>query len=202
MDFSKMVNMYRDGIGATPTKTASTVEYTHDITYHPPMVGKFEKVSYDRFAKDVSGSETILQDLKLMYDSIVLPTRATVGSNGYDIRSPFDFSLNPGDTIKIPTGIRAIISSGWWLAVIPKSGLGFKYRLQLDNTVGDIDSDYSGSSNEGHIFVKLTNDSKNGKRVNIKAGDGIAQGIFLPFGITYDDDATGVRDGGFGSTGR
>ena len=99
-------------------------------------------------------------------------------------------------------GIRAIISSGWWLAVIPKSGLGFKYRLQLDNTVGDIDSDYSGSSNEGHIFVKLTNDSKNGKRVNIKAGDGIAQGIFLPFGITYDDDATGVRDGGFGSTGR
>ena len=72
--------------------------------------------------------------------------------------------------------------------------------MQLNNTVGVIDADYYGSSNEGHIYVKLTNDSNEGKHVSIKEGEGIVQGIFLPFGITEDDNATAIRDGGFGST--
>ena len=72
--------------------------------------------------------------------------------------------------------------------------------MQLDNTVGIIDSDYYNSDNEGHIFAKITNDSKEGKTVNIAAGTGFMQGIFTEFGITVDDDADGVRNGGFGST--
>ena len=78
--------------------------------------------------------------------------------------------------------------------------MGFKYRLQLNNTVGIIDSDYFSSSNEGHIYIKITNDSNENKIVSIKEGEGFAQGIFLPFGITIDDDASEIRDGGFGST--
>ena len=86
------------------------------------------------------------------------------------------------------------------LKIYPRSGLGFKFRLQLNNTVGIIDSDYFGSDNEGHIFIKITNDSNENKTLSLKAGEGFAQGIFLPFGITTDDDADGVRNGGFGST--
>jgi dUTP pyrophosphatase len=78
--------------------------------------------------------------------------------------------------------------------------LGFKFRLQMNNTVGIIDSDYYFSDNEGHIFVKLTNDSNEGKTVEVAAGTGIVQGIFLEYGITVDDEADGVRNGGFGST--
>ena len=87
------------------------------------------------------------------------------------------------------------------LCLFPRSGLGFKHRVQLDNTVGIIDSDYYNSSNEGHIMVKLSCDAHDEDHsVTLAAGDGFAQGIFMPFGITNDDKADGIRDGGFGST--
>ena len=88
----------------------------------------------------------------------------------------------------------------WVLKCYPRSGLGFKFRLQLNNTVGIIDSDYYYSDNEGHIFAKITNDSNEGKALEVKAGDGFMQGIFVEYGITLDDDVTEVRNGGFGST--
>ena len=130
-----------------------------------------------------------------------MPERATVGSAGYDFYSPLDFVLEPGQTIKIPTGIRAKIEDGWVLMIFPRSGLGFKYRIQLNNTVGVIDSDYYGSDNEGHIFIKITNDSNEEKTLSLKKGDGFAQGVFLPYGVTSDDETAAVRNGGFGSTG-
>ena len=128
--------------------------------------------------------------------------RATSGSAGYDFCTPVGFSLAPGETIKIPTGIRVKIEEGWMLGLYPRSGLGFKYRMQLNNTVGIIDSDYYYSDNEGHIMVKFTNASNTGLTINLNAGDAFSQGIFTEYGITFDDDATGVRNGGFGSTGR
>ena len=115
---------------------------------------------------------------------------------------PFPCSLKPGETVKIPTGVRVRMEEDWVLSLYPRSGLGFKYRLQLNNTVGIIDSDYYYSDNEGHIFAKLTNDSNEGKALSLNAGDGFMQGIFLPYGITEDDAADGTRNGGFGSTGR
>ena len=165
-------------------------------------VGRFEKVSFEQFKtgmEDFGLDEAILKE---KYDRIQLPKRATTGSAGYDIRTTVDIKLEPGQTIKIPTGIRASMLEDWMLAVFPRSGLGFKFRLQLNNTVGIIDSDYYFSDNEGHIFVKLTNDSNEGKVVDLKEGDAFAQGIFLPYGITEDDDVTASRNGGFGSTGK
>ena len=88
------------------------------------------------------------------------------------------------------------------LLLFPRSGLGFKYRLQMNNTVGVIDSDYFCSDNEGHIFAKITNDSNEEKVLSIEEGDGFIQGIFMMYGITVDDDVKEVRNGGFGSTGR
>ena len=140
------------------------------------------------------------EQIKEMYEALKLPKRATKGSAGYDFFAPFTFKLTPGETIKIPTGIRAEMQEDWVLQIYPRSGLGFKYRLQMNNTVGIIDSDYFFSDNEGHIFMKITNDSNEGKTVEIPAGTGFAQGIFMQYGITEDDDAEGIRNGGFGST--
>ena len=165
-------------------------------------IAKFHKVSEEQFLegwKDAFG-DTEEAIIKSIYENIKLPKRATAGSAGYDFFSPVDFELRPGETLKMPTGIRAEMDLGWVLKIYPRSGLGFKYRLQLNNTVGIIDSDYFYSDNEGHIFIKITNDSNEGKTVQVAAGTGFAQGIFLEYGITEDDDATAVRNGGLGST--
>ena len=157
---------------------------------------KFEKVSFEQYAKDFEMD----QDVKEVYDNIKLPYRATKGSAGYDFYSPIDFTLQPGETIKIPTGIRVKMEDDFVLILCPRSGLGFKYRLQLNNTIGVIDSDYYYSSNEGHMFAKITNDSNEGKVISLKAGEAFMQGIFLEYGIVEDDDSSAIRDGGFGST--
>ena len=162
-------------------------------------IAQFEKVSFEQFQSGFDGEYT-LEELKVMYDELPLPKRATKGSAGYDFFAPFDIVLEPGQTIKVPTGIRSKMEDGWVLKIYPRSGLGFKFRLQLNNTVGIIDSDYYYSSNEGHIFAKITNDSNEGKVVNIKKHTGFVQGLFLEYGITYDDEVEEIRDGGFGST--
>ena len=186
-------------------------------------VGMFKKVSFNEYKKaflDTLGEDYLVYlsllpqrltehdstavetKIKEIYDAIKLPKRATSGSAGYDFFAPHLISLAPGESIKFPTGIKAEFDNGWVLQLYPRSGLGFKYRFQLDNVVGIIDSDYVNSDNEGHIFAKFTNDSREKKSVEVEQGQGYMQGIFLPFGITLDDDADGIRNGGFGSTTR
>ena len=161
-------------------------------------IAKFEKVSFEQFKTGFDNESEI--KIKEFYELLKLPKRATKGSAGYDFYAPFDIILAPGETIKVPTGIRAKMEDNYVLKLYPRSGLGFKYRLQLNNTVGIIDSDYYYSDNEGHIFIKLTNDSKLDKDMIVKKGEGICQGIFLKFGLTIDDDTNEIRNGGFGST--
>lgn len=162
----------------------------------------FEKVSFSQFLEGWLSVHPDAKecDVKTIYDEIKLPKRATKGSAGYDFFAPCPIDLDSQKSVKIPTGIRCRMVPGWVLMLFPRSGLGFKYRLQLNNTVGIIDSDYADSDNEGHIFIKLTNDSKENQRCVIKKGEGFAQGIFVPFGITENDEADEVRNGGFGST--
>ena len=165
-------------------------------------IAKFYKVSEARFAEDWKDTfgEVSAEEVQEIYEGISLPVRATAGSAGYDFFAPVEITLQPGETVKIPTGIRVEMEQDWVLKCYPRSGLGFKYRLQLNNTVGIIDSDYFYSDNEGHIFAKLTNDTNEGKTLVIPAGTGFMQGIFVEYGITVDDAAEGVRNGGFGST--
>lgn len=158
-------------------------------------IAQFERVSKEVF---VDGCQ--MENALEIYDRIKLPKRATVGSAGYDFYIPFDIVLNPGETIRIPTGIRVKMQENYVLSLYPRSGLGFKYRLQLNNTVGIIDSDYYFSDNEGHIFAKITNDSNENRVISLKQGEAFMQGIFLEYGITIDDDTNEIRNGGFGST--
>lgn len=167
-------------------------------------IAKFEKVSPQRFVSDwiATFPQQTIEQAVLAYENLQLPRRATSGSAGYDFFTPVGFELPAGGSIKIPTGIRAIMEDGWVLTLYPRSGLGFKFRFQLDNTVGVIDSDYARAENEGHIFLRMTNDNREGKGLRVPAGTAFAQGVFLPFGITVDDDVQAVRSGGLGSTTR
>lgn len=162
-------------------------------------VGKFEKISLEQWHKDYGDDSEGISN-GLLENVIKVPTRATSDSAGYDFVTPFDIDLQPGEYIKVPTGIKCSISSGWFLAITPKSGLGFKYHTRLTNSIGIIDADYyNNEGNEGHIWVKMQNDCKD-KALHIDAGKAFCQGIFLQYGITVDDEADGERVGGLGST--
>ena len=150
---------------------------------------KFEKVSFDTFSEHGS-RET--------YDAIKLPRRATAKSAGYDFFAPTKLTIAPNETLTVATGIRALMPDDWCLLIYPRSGLGFKYKLRLNNTVGIIDADYSDSDNEGHIFIRMTNESD--KLLEIPQGSAFAQGIFTQYLLTEDDDVTATRNGGLGST--
>lgn len=164
-------------------------------------IAQFEKVSFEQFKADWEDTFGTTENAESVYADIKLPKRATSGSAGYDFFTPCAITLAPSETLKIPTGIRAKINDGWVLKLYPRSGLGFKFRLQMNNTVGIIDSDYYNSDNEGHIFCKITNDTNEGKTISLEKGAGFCQGIFVEYGITLDDDVTDERNGGFGSTG-
>lgn len=169
-------------------------------------IAKFEKVSLEQFMKDwcdtfelnASDPDT-RREIESVYGGIELPKRATKFSAGHDFVSPLTFTLKPNDTIKIPTGIRCGIDTDWVLMIYPRSGLGFKYGINLMNQTAVVDADYYYSNNEGHIFIKLVN--RGDKIVTVKRDDKFTQGVFLPYGITEDDNVNDKRNGGLGSTG-
>lgn len=169
-------------------------------------IAKFEKVSLEEFMKDwcdtfeldASDADT-RREIEGIYGGIELPKRATKFSAGHDFVSPLTFTLKPNDTIKIPTGIRCSIDTDWVLMIYPRSGLGFKYGINLMNQTAVVDADYYYSNNEGHIFIKLVN--RGDKIVTVKRDDKFTQGVFLPYGITEDDNVNDKRNGGLGSTG-
>lgn len=169
----------------------------------------FEKVSYEQFRKDwlntfhkdmdgVPGS--VENMIEKYYDSLEEPCRATAGSAGYDFCSPYTIVLTADRSITIPTGFRCHMDDGVVLALFPRSGHGFKYGVHLANTTGIVDQDYFDADNEGHIFVKLINDSALAETIRIARGEAFCQGVFFEYGTTTDDAAEGERTGGFGST--
>lgn len=181
-------------------------------------IGQFEKVPFEVFRAEAQKCPQLQSlcenDAQFstraygLYDEIQLPMRATLGSAGYDFYAPFDFTIEPGESIVIPTGICADIPDGAVLLIVPRSGSGFKYGLKLANSVAVIDSDFRNpeTGSVGHIMVRLMNHDCD-KPVSFSAGDGFVQGIILPFATMpdYDDEQweiRGVKDriGGFGST--
>lgn len=151
---------------------------------------KFEKISSLEFEKDIPDGK---------YEDLVLPSRSTKNSAGYDFVSVIDINLKPGERKIIPTGIKVIMNDNEFLAIYIRSSLGFKYNIRMCNQVGIIDADYYGNSdNEGHIYVCIENEGK--EEINIKKGDRFVQGIFTPFLITDNDTASEIRLGGIGST--
>ena len=163
-------------------------------------MNKFKKISFEQFEKDLATDAWCEPVINVMYEQLKLPQRATMYSAGYDIFAPYHIVIPPKGTVKVPTGIRIILDNDKFLAIYPRSGLGFKYKMQLYNSTGIIDSDYAYSDNEGHIWCKFYNDSPDGKTITIKQGEAMCQGVIQQYFVTEDDMADGIRNGGFGST--
>jgi dUTP pyrophosphatase len=164
-------------------------------------IARFEIISEENY-NEITKRNGFDQVVK--YEDIKKPIRSTKGSAGYDFYLTKDIYLRPGDSTIVYTFIRCFIDSDWMLLLIPKSGLGFKYNMTLSNTIGLIDSDYyytktDNDTNEGQIMVKICN--KGNKDICLHKGEKFCQGVFVQYGVTIDDNADGIRNGAFGSTG-
>lgn len=158
----------------------------------------FEKITINEFVK---ATKDISMSPERLYNDIIIPTRSTIGSAGYDFTTLTKFTLKPGETKIVPTGIKAYMDYGEFLAIYIRSSLSIKYGIKLVNSVAIIDSDYyDNHNNEGHIMIAIVNTSD--KPYVFEKGDKIAQGIFQKFYMTDDDDVMTVRKGGIGSTGK
>jgi dUTP pyrophosphatase len=132
-----------------------------------------------------------------------LPSYATAGSAGLDLRACLDqaLTLEPGQTELIPTGLAIHIEDPNLCAmVLPRSGLGHKHGIVLGNLVGLIDSDY-----QGQLFVSCWNRGHTG--FVIEPGERIAQLVLVPvvqaaFEVVSEFSDSDRGDGGFGSSGR
>lgn len=163
-------------------------------------IARFEKVSLDQFMAD---SKKLLYDysdetISITYENIILPKRATSGSAGYDFYTPYEVTLHPHDKIIVPSGIRCNIVDGYMMLGVVRSSMGIKSDINLSNTCMVLDSDYYFAENEGHIMIALRN--MRSYSVHFDSGERIMQGVFLPYGITIDDNAEATRTGGIGST--
>ena len=150
----------------------------------------FEFISEEQWNKDAPETDKPAK----------LPKRSTSRCAGYDFFSPISFTLKPGESIKIPTGIKAYMQDDEVLFIYPRSGLGFKYFVRLANSTGIIDCDFHNNPNtEGHIWVKIRNEGD--VPMNVEVGDAFCQGIFQKYLLVDGDDFSGnKREGGLGST--
>ena len=154
---------------------------------------RFEKISFEQFAKDI-------KDDRMLYDEYKLPVRKTKYSAGYDFLAIEDFGIKPGEIKKIPTGIKALYPTDETLMLFVRSSMGFKWNVRMCNQVGIIDSDfYNNSDNEGHMWFALQNQGD--KVFKVKKGESFGQGLFMKY-LTVDDEEEikGNRNGGLGST--
>lgn len=132
---------------------------------------------------------------------VKLPKRSTEKSAGYDFFSPYPFAIGIGQTVVVKTWVKARMPADVCLLLMERSSWGIKKGISIPNSVGLIDADYYGNAdNDGNIMFAFTNHGD--KPLEVKAGERIGQGVFLRYLTVDDDDASGERSGGFGSTGR
>ena len=144
----------------------------------------FEKISFERFKKDIK------DDIEL-YNEYSLPKRDSVYSAGYDIYILEDLTIKPGERKKVPTGIKSYFDKEEVLLLVVRSSMGFKYNIRLCNQVGVIDADYyNNKDNEGHIWLMIQNEGD--EEYNFKKGEAIVQGLFMKYLTTKSDKSINV----------
>lgn len=132
---------------------------------------------------------------KKLTNEAILPERATKGSAGYDISASETVTLQPGEIKLVSTGLAVQMEQDDVMLLVDRSSNPRKRGLVLSNSVGVIDHDYFPNEFMG-MFTNITD-----KPVTIEAGQRIMQAVFVKYGLVDDDNATGQRTGGFGSTG-
>lgn len=132
-------------------------------------------------------------------EGTLLPKRSTKHSAGYDFFSPVDAEIMPGATLNIRTDIKAEMNDDEVLFILPRSSYGYKYSMSLVTTMSVIDADFIDNKvNEGNISIKIKNNGT--EPMYLVKNEAFAQGIFVKYLTTDDDDVTDVRTGGIGST--
>ena len=145
------------------------------------MARYFEKISFEQFKKDV-------EDNRKLYESYNLPRRETKYAAGYDFYALFDFTLKPGEIMKVPTGIKVNMEGDDVLLLMDRSSQGFKYNVRFCNQVGVIDKDYyNNPNNEGHMWIRIQNEGD--KDYVVKCGDGICQGLFMKYLVVDNEES-------------
>lgn len=167
---------------------------------------KFEKISetayYNELLKeldDLTTEDQLQNEVKYFKDALPLPKRGTTNSAGYDFYAPRTFIVNPGEKVKVSSGIKCQLDPDKVLLIFPRSSIGYKKNIMIANTTGIIDSDYYNNiSNEGHIMIFLKNIGDT--PVTINRGDKIVQAVIVKYYTTEDDNTDEERKGGVGST--
>lgn len=181
-------------------ETFKTLDPTIEARLEESMIRGFTLVSQKIWGDTLLKIPAVVKDVR-MHQELEIPRAMTKGSAGYDFISPWDFRLEPGESVTIPSGVRAYMQEDEVLKIYARSGLGFKYFCRLANGTGIIDSDYWGNpQTEGHIFVRIRNEGD--MPMELKRGDGYAQGIFEKK-LRADGEESHVyaeRVGGMGST--
>ena len=145
-----------------------------------------------------------LKRLRPSAQSVELPSYATPGSAGLDIRACLEpdqscLTIEPGKRMAVPTGLAIALPSGTEAQIRPRSGLALKKGITCLNTPGTIDSDY-----RGEIKIILAN--LGDQTFMVRHGDRIAQMVIAPYiraelHLVEELGGTERGAGGFGSTG-
>ena len=187
------------------TRGYTTSDQTGGNLFREESKVHFERVKFEAFKNDMAMYRPInfmSGEVEKAYDGIKIPVRKTKYSAGYDICIPIDISIPSGQRRVIPTGIKVVFEedemSTWHLQMYVRSSVGIKDGIVLTNGTGVIDPDYFRGKNDGDMMLALLNTSD--KLVQYKAGDRICQAVFVIHGLTSDDNASGDRIGGIGST--
>lgn len=151
----------------------------------------FEEVPWDYVREE---------DYSFFTGTLYLPERSSQNSAGYDFFSPGDFIIKPGEILLVPTGVCAYMQPDEVLKLYDRSSNPLKKGIVLINSVGVIDSDYYGNSENGGMIYGMFKNITD-QEVIITRGDAIMQGVFQKYLLADGDDTSAVRTGGLGSSG-
>jgi dUTP pyrophosphatase len=165
----------------------------------PDEMREFSDIMYRKYLKEMENTGDLTFNIEKTSEAAVIPTKAHESDAGFDLYSPFDFTLNPGETKLINFHIKIGLQPGWEAQVRNRSGIVTNYRCMIPIGVGTIDSQYTGE-------IRAPLYCFNSDTIHFKAKSRIAQlvikktyPVYLKEGKVYNNN--GRSEGGFGSTG-
>src|SRR5215203_1928831 len=127
--------------------------------------------------------------------SVPFPEYQTPGAAGFDLAANADTTIEPGRIALVPTGLVIEVPAGHFLAIFARSSTPLKKGLMIANGVGVIDQDYCGPADE--IKIQVLNFTA--AAIEVKRGDRLAQGLFLPVTrMEWEEAGEDLREGSRG----
>jgi dUTP pyrophosphatase len=152
-----------------------------------------------RLQPDYNSATVLTVRIRRLHPHVALPDYQSGGAAAFDLAASEDVTVQPGSVRLVPTGLVVEVPDGMFLGIFARSSTPMKRGLMVANGVGVVDPDYCGPADEVKVaVVNFTNEA-----VVVKAGDRIAQGMFLAVPRVAWEETDTLRTesrGGFGST--